>query len=53
MEVELDLLEGRVSWSKGGKVLAKCAVPANMKGRPIYFSISMYNEKGVVEVSEM
>lgn len=43
----------RVSWSKGGKLLAECDVPAAMKGRLVYFSIILKYEGDSVEVSSV
>ena len=48
-----DWVAGRVSWRKGGKVLAECAVPAAMKGRPAYFSVLLAYEGDAVEVTAL
>ena len=48
-----DWVAGRVSWRKGGKVFAECAVPAAMKGRPAYFSVLLRDEGDAVEVTAL
>lgn len=44
LECMADLLEGTLCWSKGDKILAYCAVPEEMRGKPTYLSIILIND---------
>ncbi len=48
---EADLASGKLRWHRNGDMLKECAVPAQMKGKPVYLSIIMCEDGDEVLVS--
>ena len=48
---EADLASGVLRWQMDGDTFKECAVPAQMKDKPVYLSILMYHDGDEVLVS--
>ncbi len=48
---EADLASGKLRWQKDGDTFKECAVPAQMKDKPVYLSILMCDDGDEVLVS--
>ena len=50
IECEADLVRNLLIWRNNDEILKECEVPPQMKGKPIYLSILMYNVGDEVDV---